>query len=57
MKNEEQNQKPESATHCVANLQKSTDEALAKIRDCLRGNPTDFDLPDSTDLIRADCDQ
>lgn len=57
MKNEDQNPNPELATHCVANLLKSTAEALARSRSRVRINPVDYGLPDSTDLIRADRDQ
>jgi hypothetical protein len=55
--NKEPNPNPELATHCVANLQKLSAEALARIRSRPRVNPTDFGLPDSTDLVREDRDR
>jgi hypothetical protein len=57
MKYKDQLPNDELATHCVANLQKSTAETLARIRSRPRVNPTDFGLPDSTDLIRGDRDR
>jgi hypothetical protein len=57
MKNKGQPPNDELATQCVANLQKSSAEALARIRSRPRVNPTDFGLPDSTDLIRGDRDR
>jgi hypothetical protein len=54
MKHKGQPPNDELATHCMANLQKSNAEALARIRSRPRDNLADFGLPDSTDLIRED---